>query len=582
MIIRSYFALRIITTLAILSAFGGYFGVKTAFAASASFYISPASGSYTVGDTITASLNVDSGGSAINAGEGSVSYPTDTLEFQSVSTSNSIFTFWTSGPISGSSQASFGGGLSNPGYTGSAGKVLTITWKAKSAGVATISVSGSKILANDGVGTNVYGSSNGASFIVDVASSTSTPIVTVPTVKKPTTSITVNSSTHLDQKKWYAAKDVAISWKGSSDITKYKFSFDQNASGDPASSGSAPSTKSSYKGVADGIWYFHIRGITTTSSTSVTHFQVQIDTTPPDFFEITTVRKGGSIDPAPIVSFEANDKLSGISHYEAKIDNGNYYPIKSGEILSKQRPGDHTVTIRAIDNAGNYTESTSRYQIDGIEPPIIYESTKFVGILDHLFFTGQSQSDDTIIVYLADKEIDRFIAKDKQIAYNRFPKSIFTRAQNNEVVWQYSYKQLLLPGNHVFAFSRVTAAGVESGLTQTYHVRVEAKTVKLGNVVTKTSYVITGILVVVLCLLLLVLYLLIKLHALARLMIPSIGIVANQFKQMFTKTERKIDQEIDETLPNTDLSKASIKTLKNDLKQKIHNTVADEIDELKN
>ena len=133
---------------------------------SASVLISTASGNYSVGSTVTASVYVNTGGVPINAVEGTVNYSSEYLEFQSVSTSDSIFAFWTRGPIGGGESTTFGGGLSYPGYTGSSGKILTITWKAKKEGSVSVNWSGVRVLANDGEGTNIYGAAYGANFTI--------------------------------------------------------------------------------------------------------------------------------------------------------------------------------------------------------------------------------------------------------------------------------------------------------------------------------------------------------------------------------------------------------------------------------
>ena len=539
-----YHSFWIFTTIAVLSIWEGLFGVGKVFAASASYYISPASGSYTVGDTITASLMIDSGGQAINAGEGSVSYPTDTLEFQSVSTSGSIFNFWTSGPISSNTSASFGGGLSNPGYSGAAGKILTITWKAKSTGSATISVFGSKILANDGVGTNVYGSSSGASFIIDVTTSTTAPI-TEPTVKKPATSITVSSITHPDQKKWYAVKDVTVSWKGGSDINGYKFSFDQNSSGDPSSSATSSLTKTNYNGTADGVWYFHIRGITATSTTGITHFKVQLDTTPPDAFEVTTTRKGGSTDPSPAVTFEAKDASSGIDRYEVKLNSDQWTVIKSGDRLPKQRPGGYTLTIRAIDKAGNTRESSARYNIEGIAPLTILAWDRVVSLLTPVKFTGRSLPDDTIFIYLNSKEVDHFLAKDKQISNNDVLYRKYAMAGSaNEIIWKYEYDKPLYPGTYAFQFSRTDASGAESALVNALNIIINGSEIRLGQYNINTTYVIIALVLVSLILLLILGLLAIAFHRVAKRYATLLFGEKKKVHDVLAEVEKNIDQVI--------------------------------------
>lgn len=324
------------TLLFVLLTFFSLLGPTKALAAT--FYLSPSSGNYKVGDTVNASVLVNSD-VAINAGEGSLSYSSDVLEYQTVSTSGSIFTFWTSGPSGSASGVNFGGGLSQPGYTGTSGKLLTVTWKAKAAGTATIGVAGSKILANDGTGANVYSASSGATFTVGAAAVKST---------KPT--VTVSSTSHSDSAKWYANRKIDLSWTGSKDVTGYIYTLDQTPDTNPNGS-VIKTTTQSFDNTADGIWYFHVKGKTSTGFTDVSHFKIQIDTTAPEKFKIA-FNKG-----TMAVNFAAVDTGSGIEKYEASTDGGAAFPIKDGDILPKLDVGNHSLKITAFDLAGNMTTS---------------------------------------------------------------------------------------------------------------------------------------------------------------------------------------------------------------------------------
>ena len=55
-----------------------------------------------------------------------------------------------------------------------------------------------------------------------------------------------------------------------------------------------------------------------------------------------------------------------------------------------------------------------------------------------------------------------------------------------------------------------------------------------------------------------------------------IGLAYNKLRQLFSKTEGEIDQEIDKTIPEYDLSRGVIKEVKKDLKRKIHQDIEKE------
>lgn len=554
---------------------------KIAKAASASFYLSPASKQVTVGETVTASVMISTD-SAINAGEGSVSFPADILEYQSVSTNGSIFTFWTSGPSGNASSVTFGGGLANPGYNGGGGRVLSISWKAKVAGTATINISGSRILANDGAGTNILSGSSGGTIVVSTATSGSTGEATGEatgqatgqTTSQPTSQTTsVSSSTHPDQNAWYNQKKITLLWSASGS-QGYSFALDQSASTTPSA---APvSTKSkSYDIAGEGVWYFHIRAKFDSGFGPITHFKIQIDTTPPEEFAITINQEGGTSNPSPIVNFVAFDKLSGIARYEAVINGGQPFAINSGDKLPKQKPGDHKIVIRAIDKAGNVRESNGNYHIQGIAPPDVRGWTKIVGLLEGVTFSGFADPEDTIVIYLGDEEVVRFKAKDHKVSMaNPLFNSggVAFASAGDKIAWEYTVKKPLSPGVYYFRIGRIDKNGAESELSEPIKVSVVASTAKLFGHSVPTLYIIVPLIILVIALMVIILWLLKKIRKFARNKGVGFAPAWSRIKRIFSKTEKEIDHQIEEVIPSSNLSKGVISEVKKDLKEKVHET----------
>ncbi len=138
----------------------GFFGTHTIVSA-ATLTVTPPSASVTEGSTFSVSVRTDTQGQSVNVAEATVGFSTDTLEIVSVS-AGSTFTLQTPGsPGKTATGAFFSGGIPS-GYTGSAGSVGRITFRAKKAGKGTISVTSGKVLLNDGSGTNVLNSTSGS------------------------------------------------------------------------------------------------------------------------------------------------------------------------------------------------------------------------------------------------------------------------------------------------------------------------------------------------------------------------------------------------------------------------------------
>ncbi len=124
----------------------------------ASLVLSPPSDTCTVGSDCKMVVRVSSTDS-VSAAEGVISFPSDKLEVKSIFKSPSVFNLWIQEPGYSNSKGTvnFEGVVLNPGFTGN-GTILTIVFRAKSAGTASLSFSSAQVLANDGLGTNILSS----------------------------------------------------------------------------------------------------------------------------------------------------------------------------------------------------------------------------------------------------------------------------------------------------------------------------------------------------------------------------------------------------------------------------------------
>ena len=130
----------------------------------ANFFLSPTSGDFRMGSTFSVLVSVNSGGAAINAASSQINFDNNKLSVVSVGYSQSIFTLWPGQPsfdnLAGT--INFSGGLPSPGFTGSDGALLRITFRPKSTGSASVVFVNGSVLANDGAGTDIAGTPRGA------------------------------------------------------------------------------------------------------------------------------------------------------------------------------------------------------------------------------------------------------------------------------------------------------------------------------------------------------------------------------------------------------------------------------------
>jgi hypothetical protein len=138
-------------------------------AEAATLFISSSNAGTSVGKTIVVRVVVNSSGQSINAISGGVTFSNDLLTLTNVSKSASIVTLWAQEPSfsNASGTISFQGVILN-GYTGGYGTVLTLTFRAKAQGTATIDLASgsSSVLLNDGQGTNVLAGTSGATIAI--------------------------------------------------------------------------------------------------------------------------------------------------------------------------------------------------------------------------------------------------------------------------------------------------------------------------------------------------------------------------------------------------------------------------------
>ncbi len=95
---------------------------------------------------------------------------------------------------------------------------------------------------------------------------------------------TVTSSTHPDPSKWYSNSHPSFSWVTnafSQTITGYSCVLDQSPTTLPAASATTTTADWGYTGIADGVWYFHVRAETGAGWPGATALKIQIDTHAP-------------------------------------------------------------------------------------------------------------------------------------------------------------------------------------------------------------------------------------------------------------------------------------------------------------
>ncbi len=147
-------------------------------------------GDHAVGDVFSIPILVTTDSSQpLNTISTDIQFPSDKLRVLSLSDIG-IIDAWAQKPSFSNSAGtvSFLGVTYNPGFSGSKGKVITLTFKVLAPGAASLHFASPSILANDGLATEILTSSSDATINLRSVAVESRKVTTAPVVKVATSS----------------------------------------------------------------------------------------------------------------------------------------------------------------------------------------------------------------------------------------------------------------------------------------------------------------------------------------------------------------------------------------------------------
>ena len=381
-----------------------FFLPSSAFAAD--LVISPGTGSYSAGQTFTATVRAVPDGDNINAVEASMEFDETVLSVVSVSKDGSAFSLWTTEPTFSNTAGtiSFGGGSPTPFTTTS--NILNITFRTLAEGAGAVSFSEASILAADGRGTDVYESSTPATYTVAATTAPEPTPTPTPTPTEtggvegdgdeeaiifgdPPRPPEIGSQTFLDPDVWYGTTDGVFTWTLPFDVDAVAVEISDDQENIPQENEDAiydPAIEEfvvNSENVSDGVQYVSINFQNQVGWGAVNNRRLQIDTTPPEPFAIN-VKTGTTESSFPLLTFEAEDETSGIASYEMTIASNEPITItpdeaELGYLLRDLEDGTYTVKVVASDQAGNIRESSEAVLITAgwIKPVEVLDEGSF-------------------------------------------------------------------------------------------------------------------------------------------------------------------------------------------------------------
>lgn len=166
----------------------------------ASMSLSPGSGTYNPGNTVTVSIYVNSGGQTVNAVQADFTYTSSRLQFQSINATGSAFAIDASSTGGGGSVSIARGNIS--AVSGSSLLVAKVNFTVLSGndGTATLTLGSSSTVASSTTNQDILGSKSGASYTVTTPAPPTPPPATgggstPPPSSTPTTTTTPKTTT---------------------------------------------------------------------------------------------------------------------------------------------------------------------------------------------------------------------------------------------------------------------------------------------------------------------------------------------------------------------------------------------------
>lgn len=472
-------------TLPILGAMLLLFG-KFSVAQAATLLLSPANGNFSVGNNFNVSVVVSTN-QAMNAAEGIVSFPADKLEVISVSKTNSIFSLWVQEPSFSNfglrGNVHFEGIKLNPGFTGNNGRILDITFRVKSAGIAEVSFDGGSILANDGKASNIISSFGSAIYTLrvtprpDVSVSPTTPgQLDAPYLKhfiRNAIGEEILFNTSDDPVKWSAINYAKFTWRLPAGATGVATLLDEQSETNPGNKPDADglAEEKLFPLLTEGKHYFHIRFLKGQTVGPVLHYPLFVDATAPKNFNIefasSEVNYRGiysTSNPRPRLAFFTEDQLSGVDYYQIKIGDGpavNAMELAESPafyVLPRQSPDKkQLIIVRAFDQAGNATEATAQMIITPIiAPTITYYSKYITSPGEKLVIEGKSSPQAYIEITLRSNDDSQMISA----------------KADEKGDWQAVAEQPLPSGTYTVTAKQIVNDGAESSLTPPVYIRI--------------------------------------------------------------------------------------------------------------
>lgn len=381
----------------------------------------------TAGSTFSGTVYISTNEVKVNNAEGNLFFPTDLISVDSVTTANSTFNIWIEQPTfsNSSGMISFNGGLPNPGYSGQAGNILKVNFRAKKSGTADLSFGSSAIRANDGLGTNVFSQARGATIAISDAIQVPViaPVLAVDLAPKAPV---ITSADMPDENAWYNKTSGLFAWGLPADVTSVQLVLSRSSATAPSVMYDPPIKNKLLSDLAEGTLFLNARFKNSVGWSNIASRKINIDITNPSQLSVKT-----SSTENDLVAIEASakDALSGVKNFVAYIDGKKVSEgtaDKDSQAVFTLPPinaGDTDLEIRAYDKAGNYEKTSLTVDAPETKAPKITHYPEYIKVGNKIEIRGKAPYENVDInIWIKEngKDAKNYLAKpdeDKIFSY---------------------------------------------------------------------------------------------------------------------------------------------------------------------
>lgn len=292
-----------------------------------------------------------------------------------------------------------------------------------------------------------------------------------PVAATSTGELQITSSTHPDQNAWYKATTTALSWGLSADAESVRMSISSKPDSIPTRLYSKPISEKVIGDVAEGVWYFNLQAKNKNGWGPVAHFRIQIDTTNPEHFVAAEVLREDSTDPNPVFTFDAFDALSGIAVYDISLDGATSTIVQAAATtspsssstqtsyqLEKVAPGDHILSVQAVDKAGNSISQEVSFHVEALPAPTFVEYKKEATEGGVIVIKGVALPDAQVKIFVSKDGVGPTVEKVLADPKGNFTYGMFEKVQQ---------------GTYQFSAQTVNTLGAESAMSGSIDIAVK-------------------------------------------------------------------------------------------------------------